>query len=66
METHKEFAESQIRRLLTVLFITRAKRHLKTLAELYEWTPEMLAAYEAQFIKLGEFVPVWRPSSIQK
>lgn len=52
-----EFEESQVRRLLTVLFLTRAKRHLKTLAELYSWSPEQLADYEARFIQYGGCVP---------
>lgn len=57
METADEFAEGQIRRFLTVLFVARAKRHLKTLAELYAWSPEMLAEYEQRFIKIGNHVP---------
>jgi len=53
----QEFADAQMRRFLTVLFVTRAKRHLKTLADLYGWSPEMCAEYEQRFIKPAEFVP---------
>jgi hypothetical protein len=51
METPREFADSQIRRFMTVLLTARAKRHLKTLAELYGWSPETLAAHEERFIR---------------
>ncbi len=47
---------------MTVLFVARAKRHLKTLAELYGWSPETLASHEEEFIKIAEFVPVWTES----
>ena len=57
--TIQEFTDGQLRRFLTVLFITRAKRHLKTLAELYGWSPEMYAEYEQQFIKPAAFVPTF-------
>ncbi len=59
METPTEFAESQIRRFLMVLLTTRAKRHLKTLADHYGWSPETLAGREEQFIKPSNFVPVF-------
>ena len=52
--------EAQVRRFMTVLFVTRAKRHLKTLAELYGWSPETLAAHEEEFIRVAEFVPVFQ------
>jgi hypothetical protein len=57
METPQEFAEGQVRRFMTVLFVARAKRHLKSLGELYGWTPGQLAEYEARFIKPAEFIP---------
>ena len=57
METPREFAEGQVRRLLTVLFISRARRHLRTLATAYGWSPETLAANEARFIRNADFIP---------
>jgi len=57
METADEFAVAQVRRFLTVLFTTRARRHLKALAELYNWSPERLAEVEQQFIKTSDMVP---------
>ena len=59
METSKEYAESQVRRFMTVLFVTRAKRHLRTLAELYGWSPETLAANEHRFIRVADHVPIF-------
>jgi len=59
METRDEFAEAQVRRFLTVLFTTRARSHLRTLAAAYEWTPEELAAYEQRFIQPAQLVPLW-------
>jgi len=44
---------------MTVLFTERAKRHLKTLAVEYNWSPQMLAEYEARFIKPIDFVPLF-------
>lgn len=61
METTREFAESQARRFMTVLFVARARRHLRTLAGLYGWTPETLAAHEARFIKTENTVPRFAP-----
>lgn len=55
----EEEAESHVRRFLTVLFVARAKRHLKALSVICGWSPETLATYEAQFIKTAEFVPVF-------
>ena len=43
-----------IRKFLTSLLVKRAQRHLKTLAVLYGWTPEELAANEERFIKPGD------------
>jgi hypothetical protein len=63
METPKEFAESQVRRLMTVLFIARAKRHLRTLATLYGWPPETLALHEARFIRTESMIPQFAPPS---
>jgi hypothetical protein len=57
MQTRDEFTEAQIRKFMTVLFVTRARRHLKTLSELYSWSPEELAAHEARFIRVSECVP---------
>jgi len=57
METAEEFAEGQVRRFLTVLFVQRAKRHLKALADLYGWSPEQLAEAEQRFLKPATFVP---------
>ena len=59
METSQEFAEGQVRRLMTVLFISRARRHLRTLAAAYGWSPETLAAHEARFIRTADFIPVF-------
>lgn len=59
METAEEFAEGQLRRFLTVLFVKRAKRHLKTLADLYGWSPETLVENEERFIKTTAFLPSW-------
>jgi len=59
--TQAEFAEGQVRRFLTTLFIARAKRHLKALAALYNWSPETQAEYEARFIKTGNCVPQFGP-----
>jgi len=59
METAEEFAEGQVRRFLTVLFTMRAKRHLKTLADLYGWSPELLAENESRFIKTAACVPAF-------
>jgi hypothetical protein len=65
METAQEFAEGQVRRFMTVLFVARAKRHLKALSELYGWSPEQLAEYETRFIKPTTFIPQFiRHSSI--
>lgn len=59
METPAEEAEAQVRRLLTTLFVIRAKRYLKTLAVHYGWSPETLAEYEIRFIKTSDFVPTY-------
>ena len=59
METPAEEAEAQVRRLLTTLFVLRAKRYLKTLAVHYGWSPETLAEYEAQFITTSDCVPLF-------
>jgi hypothetical protein len=48
---HTEYSESTVRRFLTVLFTLRARRHLRTLAELYGWSPEQLADAEVRFIR---------------
>ena len=59
METAAEEAEGHVRKFLTTLFVLRAKRHLKTLSEIYGWSPELLAEYEARFIKTVDCVPVF-------
>jgi len=50
METQQEFVDAQLRRFFTVLFTKRAQRHLQTLATIYGWSPETLAAHEQRFI----------------
>lgn len=59
METTTEFSEGQVRRFMTVLFIARARRHLRKLAEIYGWTPETLATYEKKFILTEGMVPTF-------
>ncbi len=59
METADEMAEGQVRRFLTSLFVARKRRLLKTLAALYGWSPEELAAHEDRFIKIQESVPLF-------
>ena len=44
---------------MTVLFVTRAKRHLRTLADLYGWSPETLAINEQRFIHVADCVPIF-------
>ena len=60
METSEEYAAAQVRRFLTELFVSRAKRHLGALAELYSWSPEQLAEAEQRFIKASDCVPIFR------
>lgn len=59
METADEMAEGQVRRFLTTLFVARKRRLLKTLATLYGWSPEELAAHDERFIKIPESVPLF-------
>ena len=59
MNALTEYSESQIRKFMTMLFILRAKRHLKSLAVLYNWTPEMQAEYEQRFIHTADMIPQW-------
>lgn len=59
MDLHKEVATAAVRRFMTVLFLIRAKRHLRTLAELYGWSSERLAELEERFIHMGDMVPVF-------
>jgi hypothetical protein len=59
--SHEEYRESQLRRFLTVFFMIRARRHLRTLATLYKWSPEHLAAQEARFLRQADFTPVMQP-----
>ena len=53
-----EYTESQVRRFLTTLFITRARNHLKRLAEIYNWSEATLAEHEERFLKTADFVPL--------
>lgn len=53
----REYAETSVRRYLTVLFTTRARRHLRLLAEHYGWTPEQLTEYENRFIRAAYMTP---------
>jgi len=50
-ETKAEYAESTVRKFMTVLFTIRAKRYLRALATHYGWSPETLAAHEERFLK---------------
>jgi hypothetical protein len=59
MEQQADFALAQVRRFMTVLFTMRAKRHLKTLADLYGWSPEQLAENETRFIKTVNCIPTF-------
>lgn len=61
METQREFNDAQLRRFFTVLFTTRAKRHLATLATHYGWSPETLAAHEARFLTPATMAPRFGP-----
>jgi hypothetical protein len=58
-QTPSEIALSQTRRFFTVLFTVRAKRHLKTLADHYGWSPDVLANYEQRFIRVADMVPLF-------
>jgi hypothetical protein len=53
----REYAETSVRRFLTVFFTQRARRHLRTLAEHYKWTPEQLTEYEHRFIRAAFMTP---------
>jgi hypothetical protein len=53
----REYAETSVRRFLTVLFTMRARRHLRTLADHYGWTPEQLTEYEHRFIRAAYMTP---------
>ena len=59
MESPEEAAEAQVRRFITTLIIARRKRILKTLSEIYGWSPEMLAENEARFIQTADCVPAF-------
>ena len=59
MESSAEYATSQLRKLMTILFVERAKRHLRSLANLYGWTAQELTDAEARFIMTRDFVPVF-------
>jgi hypothetical protein len=61
METNAEFAEAQARKFMTVLFYNRARRHLKTMAALYGWSPETLQEHEQRFLRPSDAVPIWAP-----
>ena len=49
-----DYETAQLRKFLTALLVRRAQRHLRTLATLYGWSPEELAAHEERFIKPGD------------
>ena len=53
----REYAETSVRRFLTVLFTQRARRHLRILAEHYGWTPAQLTEYEHRFIRAAFMTP---------
>ena len=55
--SHAEYQEGQVRRFLTVLFMKRAQRHLRTLATLNGWSPEHLATMETRFLQQVNFTP---------
>lgn len=55
--SHAEYQESQVRLFLTVLFMKRAQRHLRTLATLYGWSPEHLTEMESRFLQQANFTP---------
>lgn len=61
MESPHEYAETEIRKFMTVLFIERAMSHLKTLANEYGWSPEKRLEYETRFIRHRDLLPEWRP-----
>lgn len=56
---HSEYRESQVRRFLSVLFMVRGRRHLKTLAEIYKWSPSQLEEMELRFLRQSDFVPIF-------
>lgn len=53
--------EATVRRFLTILFYKRAQRHLRTLAELYQLSPERLAELEERFLVTADCAPVFVP-----
>ena len=55
--SYAEYQEGHVRRFLTVLFMKRAQRHLRTLATLYNWSPEHLAIMESRFLQQANFAP---------
>lgn len=59
MEPRVDYVESQLRKLMTILFVERARRHLRSLSILYGWTPTQLAEAETRFICVANFVPVF-------
>lgn len=63
---HEEFVESQLRRFFTTLMTVRARRHLKTLADAYGWSPEFLAAQEERFISPAKMAPVYEKYSLSR
>jgi hypothetical protein len=56
-QTPAEYEESEVRKFLTVLFFRRGKRLLKTLADTYSWSPEVLQEHESRFLIASYFVP---------
>lgn len=59
MSVVTEYSESQVRKFMTMLMTLRAHRHLKSLAVLYNWTPEMVLEYEQRFIHTADMIPQW-------
>jgi hypothetical protein len=55
--SHAEYQEGHVRRMLTVFFMRRAQRHLRSLAMVQSWSPEHLAAMETRFLQQSRFVP---------
>jgi hypothetical protein len=53
--------ETTVRRFLTILFYKRAQRHLRTLAEAYQLSPERLAELEERFLVTADCAPVFVP-----
>ena len=53
--------EATVRRFLTILFYKRAQRHLRTLVEHYQMSPERLTELEERFLSLADCAPMFAP-----